>query len=59
MAIGYWLLGTIVEQVTKQRYSDYVRCNILQPLRLSVQDSDFAIPMQLVTPMVTWPSIHR
>ncbi|MGA2860805.1 MAG: serine hydrolase domain-containing protein [Steroidobacteraceae bacterium] len=42
--IGYWLLGTIVEQVTKQRYSDYVRCNILQPLRLSVQDSDFAVP---------------
>ena len=42
--IGYWLLGKVVEQITGQSYSDYVRLNILKPLRLSTQEMDFSIP---------------
>ena len=42
--IGYWLLGKVVEQVTGQSYPNYVRGNILQPLRLSAQEMDFVIP---------------
>lgn len=42
--IGYWLLGKVVEQVTEQSYSDYIRLNILQPLKISRQKMDFVIP---------------
>lgn len=41
--IGYWLLGKVVEQVTGQSYSAYIRGNILQPLRLPAQEMDFVI----------------
>jgi len=42
--IGYWLLGKIVEQVTGQSYPDNVRANVLLPLGLSAQETDFVIP---------------
>ena len=42
--IGYWLLGKIIEQVTGQAYTHYVRANILQLLDLSAQEMDFVIP---------------
>jgi D-alanyl-D-alanine carboxypeptidase len=41
--IGYWLLGRIIEAVSKQSYAGYVRKNIFQPLRLSPNDIDFVI----------------
>ena len=41
--IGYWLLGRVVESVSKQGYADYVRKNIFQPLRLAPEDIDFAV----------------
>lgn len=42
--IGYWLLGKVVEQVTGQSYSAYMRANVLRPLGLSTQEMDFVIP---------------
>lgn len=42
--IGYWLLGKIVERVSGQSYTDYVRTNIIRPLGLSPQEMDFVIP---------------
>jgi D-alanyl-D-alanine carboxypeptidase len=42
--IGYWLLGKVVEQVTGQTYSTYVRERIFKPLQLSDQEMSFVIP---------------
>jgi CubicO group peptidase (beta-lactamase class C family) len=42
--IGYWLLGSIAEQVSQQAYADYVRARILGPLGLSRHDMDFVVP---------------
>lgn len=42
--IGYWLLGRIVEQVTGQSYTEYVKGNVLPPLGLSAAEMDFVIP---------------
>ncbi len=42
--IGYWLLGKVVEQVTGECYSAYIRSHILEPLGISVQEMDFVIP---------------
>lgn len=42
--IGYWLLGKVVEKVTGQSYSAYIRANVLRPLGLSAQEMDFVIP---------------
>ncbi len=41
--IGYWLLGSVIEQVTKQRYSDYVSENLFRPLLLSPLEIGFQI----------------
>jgi D-alanyl-D-alanine carboxypeptidase len=41
--IGYWLLGKVIERVSKQSYADYVRNNIFQPLGLTPNDIDFVI----------------
>lgn len=41
--IGYWLLGMIIEVVTKQPYIDYVSNHILKPLNLSSQELGFQI----------------
>lgn len=41
--IGYWLLGKVVERVTGQSYSTYIRANVLLPLGLSAQEMDFVI----------------
>jgi D-alanyl-D-alanine carboxypeptidase len=41
--IGYWLLGKVIERVSKQGYGDYVRNNIFQPLGLTPNDIDFVI----------------
>ena len=41
--IGYWLLGRVIEAVSKQDYVDYVKKNIFQPLRLTPHDIDFVI----------------
>lgn len=42
--IGYWLLGKVIEQVTGESYSAYMRANILRPLGLAAQEMDFVIP---------------
>ena len=44
--IGYWLLGKIVERVTGEPYSDYVRAHVLRPLGISSREMDFVIPDQ-------------
>jgi D-alanyl-D-alanine carboxypeptidase len=44
--IGYWVLGKIVEWVTGQSYSDYVRANVLLPSGIPAQEMDFVIPDQ-------------
>ncbi len=44
VATGYWLLGTIIEHVTRLSYPDYERENILRPLGLSAEEIDFVIP---------------
>jgi CubicO group peptidase (beta-lactamase class C family) len=41
--IGYWLLGKVIEAATKRDYTDYVKKNIFQPLRLTPGDIDFVI----------------
>lgn len=42
--IGYWLLGKILEQVSGQSYTAYVKANVLNPLGLSAGEMDFIIP---------------
>ena len=41
--IGYWLLGKIIEKVSSQDYSDYVRKNIFKPLNLKQDELGFQI----------------
>ncbi len=41
--IGYWLLGKIIENVTKQKYSEYVTQHILAPLIIKPEELGFAI----------------
>ena len=41
--IGYWLLGKVIEAVTKRNYADYVEKNIFQPLRLLPSEIAFMI----------------
>jgi CubicO group peptidase (beta-lactamase class C family) len=40
---GYGLLGVVIEDVTGQRFEDYVKANVLQPM--AMQDSTFAQPL--------------
>lgn len=42
--IGYWLLGKVVEKASGQSYSDYVRANILFPLKVGSSEMTFTIP---------------
>lgn len=42
--IGYWLLGKLIEQVTGQTYTEYMRDAVLEPLALGPAEIDFAIP---------------
>ena len=42
--IGYWLLGKVIEQVTGQSYTAYMKANILRPLGSSAKEMDFVIP---------------
>lgn len=42
--IGYWLLGVIIEEATKQAYSAYVSDCILAPLNLQRHEIGFSIP---------------
>lgn len=41
--IGYWLLGMIVEEVTKQSFTGYVNNQIIKSLNLSSQELGFQI----------------
>jgi CubicO group peptidase (beta-lactamase class C family) len=40
---GYALLGVVIEDITGQRFEDYVKANVLQPI--GMQDSTFAQPL--------------
>jgi len=40
---GYGLLGVVIEDVTGQRFEDYVKANVLQPM--GMQDSTFTQPL--------------
>lgn len=40
---GYGLLGAVIEDVTGQRFEDYVKTNVLQPL--GMQESTFTQPL--------------
>jgi D-alanyl-D-alanine carboxypeptidase len=42
--VGYWLLGKIVERAAGKTYTDYLRTAIIEPLGLSSQEMNFAIP---------------
>jgi CubicO group peptidase (beta-lactamase class C family) len=42
--ISYWILGKIIEQVSRQSYPDYMRDHIFTPLGLSASDAGFIIP---------------
>jgi CubicO group peptidase (beta-lactamase class C family) len=42
--ISYWLLGKIIEEVTQQEYTSYVREHIFKRLSLSSDQADFVIP---------------
>jgi D-alanyl-D-alanine carboxypeptidase len=39
--INYWLLGCVIEAVSGERYADYIRKNIFQPLMLSPEEIGF------------------
>lgn len=41
--IGYWLLGKVIEAVTKQDYQTYIKENIFLPLKLEPAEIDFKI----------------
>lgn len=41
--IGYWLLGKIIERVTKQSYTEYIRQHLLTPLAIKPEELDFVI----------------
>jgi D-alanyl-D-alanine carboxypeptidase len=41
--IGYWLLGKVIEAVTRQDYETYVRQKIFRPLKLESTEIDFKI----------------
>jgi D-alanyl-D-alanine carboxypeptidase len=41
--IGYWLLGKVIEAVSKEDYAGYIKKNIFQPLQLTPGDIDFVI----------------
>ena len=43
--ISYMLLGAIIEKVSGQSYSDYIRNNILEPLKM--QHTDFAYTKEM------------
>jgi CubicO group peptidase (beta-lactamase class C family) len=42
--IGYWLLGSIAEQVTGQPFSSYVGAHLLGPLGVTPKELGYAIP---------------
>ena len=42
--ISYWLLGKIIEKVSGQTYSTYIREYIMAPLQLSEKEMNFIIP---------------
>jgi len=42
--LSSWLLGRIVEEVSGQRYPDYVRANLLARLGLTPEEAAFTIP---------------
>jgi CubicO group peptidase (beta-lactamase class C family) len=41
--IGYWLLGSIVERATGQRFTSYVTDNVLRPLEIGSDELEYAI----------------
>jgi D-alanyl-D-alanine carboxypeptidase len=42
--IGYWLLGQIIEELTRRKFSDYMKDEVFKPLGLQPHDIDFIIP---------------
>ncbi|MFC1907362.1 serine hydrolase domain-containing protein [Chloroflexota bacterium] len=42
--IAYWFLGKIIETLSGQTYSSYIREHILKPLQISEDEMDFTIP---------------
>jgi D-alanyl-D-alanine carboxypeptidase len=42
--IDYWLLGKIVEKVTRDSYANHVRANVIMPLGIPANEMGFAIP---------------
>ncbi len=41
--IGYWILGKVIESVSRLGYQEYMRLNILQPIGLFSRELDFHI----------------
>jgi CubicO group peptidase (beta-lactamase class C family) len=41
--IGYWLLGTLIEQVTSNAFSAYITENVFTPLGLTANDMAYSI----------------
>jgi CubicO group peptidase (beta-lactamase class C family) len=42
--IGYWLLGPIVERVSGEAFTTFVRKNILAPLDIAAEELEYGIP---------------
>lgn len=42
--IGYWLLGKIIERVTSQKYSTYMKNEVIRRLNIPEKEMDFVIP---------------
>jgi len=41
--IGYWLLGQVIEEVTRQSFIAYMKENVIKPLRTDGYEMDFVI----------------
>jgi CubicO group peptidase (beta-lactamase class C family) len=42
--ISYWLLGMVIQQASGQRYCDYMRIHVFEPLGIAPSELDCSIP---------------
>ncbi|MCP5108054.1 MAG: beta-lactamase family protein, partial [bacterium] len=42
--ISYWLLGKIIEKVSRLSYPEYMKKNIFRPLSITAEEMDYTIP---------------
>ena len=54
--IGYMVLGALIEEVSGQSYRDYIRLNILEPLKMTQTDFVYTNDMKAVEAAGSHPS---